>query len=269
MKIHKGKYVVIGIYFFITVVLTLLTPIVAPLISKNVTQLPASLVPDDADKFAREYISNLKAGNYSQIAEMNVAELEISQEQVMDVTQQLSNIKIETGKVVSVVAEKNLNVSGYEIVYEFQNNVQGEEYLDVQTIIYNTDAGLKLAGLNLKTDTVSAIKSATTFDFKKQGLAWSILILLSLFVTWSAMNYMKKSPNPRWWVLLVIIIIAMKVEIFPADAISINFGPFVSNDLGNGALFVILVPLGALYYWIARKKIFAKEQTLLNTPIIK
>ena len=180
---------------------------------------------------------------------------------------QNSTLYITAGIMSGIIAAALLAFFITKLTFSFSG--LGEEYLDVQTIIYNTDAGLKLAGLNLKTDTVSAIKSATTFDFKKQGLAWSILILLSLFVTWSAMNYMKKSPNPRWWVLLVIIIIAMKVEIFPADAISINFGPFVSNDLGNGALFVILVPLGALYYWIARKKIFAKEQTLLNTPIIK
>jgi|GEM_PF-3988512 len=267
MKTHKGKYVVIGIYFLITVVLTLLTPFIAPVIgkvvTKHVTELPASLVPDNADKFARDYISNLKDKNLDKAVEMTVPEANVTVEQFTEISDQLANIQTETGKVISSSVEKNSNGSEYELKHQFNNNVVGKEYLVADTVIYDTDAGLKVAGIHLYTGPTSAINTAFSFDFKKQGLSWALLILISLFVTWSALNYLKYSPKPRWWLLLVILLVALKIEVLPNDNVSIHIGPFVSSNVGN-AIFLVLIPLGALYYWIARKKIFTKEQVLLN-----
>lgn len=270
MKTHKGKYIVIGIYFFITVVLTLLTPIVSPLIGNyfSKARLPEAVIPDAPDTFSREYISNLKDRNLTQISEMTHPEVQITQEQIDVVSEKLSNIQTETGKVLHVKARTTNGVTGYELTYEFNNSVQGKEYVAVNTIVYDTEAGLKLAGIQVNSSDKSFIQSSTSFDFKKQGLNWALLILLSLLATWSAMNYMKNSPKPRWWVLLVILVIVMKVQVI-GENVSINFGPIVSNALNKDALFIAVIPLGAIYYWIARKKIFAKEQTLLNTPIVK
>jgi hypothetical protein len=197
---------------------------------------------------------------------MSAGGLEVSQEDIEGVAKRLSTLQIETGRVIGVRAEKNERVSGYVLTHEFLNNDEKEKYVNVQTILYKTDEGLKLAEINFNSSAESAIKASTLFDFKTHGLNWMLLIISSLFVSWTAFYYIRNSPKPSWWLFLLILVIALTIKVAPAGNVSINIGPSISNKI-DSTLFSLLIPVGALYYWIARKKIFAKEQMLASNSI--
>jgi hypothetical protein len=266
MKNHKGKYILIGVYFFITVIFILLTPFAAPFVASHFNGVPSSLIPAEPDKLARDYISNLKDNNFAKVSEMTDSRIQITQDQATAVSKELVDAQLDTGKIVYVSKKINNNVSGYELTYEFNNNTQNKKYLDVHTIIYITDNGLKVVGIEAQSNDKSIINSETLFDFKKEGLSWALLIILSLFVTWSAIYYVKNSPKPRWWVLLVILLITLKLGL-SQSGFSGNLGLYMESTLNPNLIFSISIPIGVLYYWIARKKIFAKEQILADKEI--
>ena len=165
-------------------------------------------------------------------------------------SQKVSNIKLETGKLVGASYKKNTlstlatttNTTSYELTYQFKNDDSINQYMTVGLLILDNGNDVKVTG-------VGSQPSEKPLSEKKPS---GIDILLSLFFTTliagSAVNYIKKSPKSRWWILVVILFATLTFS-------------FKAGNLGS---LYLSLPIGVIIYWLARKKILATDAKKAN-----
>lgn len=257
----KTKYVVVWIFFTITIVLSLLSPITIPYIVPHASKAAEKLAPDNVELFAKGYIADIKNGNTENILKNTSVETGLTAENldIEKLSQNYTNLKLETAKVIGFSINSKSSAlytlatttkktgTEYTIVYQLENDDSAKKYLGVEMAIAEVDGQLQLSAVDSKFMNEPLEKSPILPNY---DLKLFVRVLFSLIIVVTALLYLKASPKPRWWVLLIILIITLTFSLNSTEPNGIRLS----------------LPLGVIIYWVARKKILAAEVT--QTPVV-
>lgn len=252
----NAKYAVVWIFFTFTVILSLLSPVIVPYFAPYVSKGVEKLAPDNIEQFAKTYVADIQNKNVENILKNTSPETGISAEKIDidEFSQNYVNLKLDTAKVVgysykfgssAVYTIGTTTKNGgklYSIIYQFENNDAVNKYIGVQMSITEVDDKLQVIAIDRKLSGTSLDTSVASTN-NIYDLNLFIRVLIYLIITLSAFHYLKNSPKPRWWILLVILIATLYFSISSEK----------SGDIS------ISIPLGIIIYWIWRKKILATE----------
>lgn len=276
MKNQRAKFAVLVIWFLVVFVVPLV--FFLPSVGTMFSTASSALVDEEDDKIFRQFISEMQDGDYDTAYAMMSTEAQeyIPKESLStiapflkDTTDQveLVSARFNTTKVGKILSwggsstsseESPKSTTAYEVNYEVQNN--NTEY---------THALVSMSGLKKGEDKMEivsfhvdlrdySVKDQPSLDIKS-NLVWMILaILMPLFIGYSAFNYLATAANPRWVLFLVILLLSLYIYT-AGEVVNFKFGfySFASQTPYGSWAFIAPIPLGAIYYWITRKKYLA------------
>lgn len=252
----KTKYAVVWVFFIFTVILSLLSPIIAPYTTPYISKGAEKLAPDNIKQFAKGYVFDVQNKNVENILKNTSPEIGISAEKLdtEGFLKNYVNLKLDTAKIIAysfkigssaVYTVGTTTKNGgklYNIIYQFENNDPVDKYIAVRMSIIEVGGQLQVVTIDRKLSSIpldtSEASTNNTYD-----LNLFVRVLFSLIISLTAFYYLKKSSHPRWWILLVILIATLYF----------SFNTEKSGDIS------INLPLGVIIYWIGRKKILATE----------
>lgn len=281
MKKNTAKYIVIAVYL----ILTLVVPVIGILIPLNKVELPQSLIPTEVKEFSQNYLTAIKSGNTTEVYRMNSSEINVATSQIAVITSALNDVQMDTMKPIAFMykevenkfIDKTESVDLYQLMYEAKNATTSPDSVYILSTLVLTRSeheGLRLYGINIQGQSRAYIdRSRMTFSDIAEHPWYAIIAgLLNLFVAFTAIHYVRKSVRPRWLIVFIILLVSLIFRLtWSADgfstAVSIGLMSFVSK-VGLSKLFYnIIVPIAAIYYWIFRKKILAKDVAILESKL--
>lgn len=229
-----------------------------PSVQNNLVQLVHMLVQPADDTFFKEYIGLLQEGNvdkaYSFLAP------EAKQTASIDQMRELSEYFAKTTDQMEVVAggmnmrsNDNHSTTTYDVYYEIGNNDDVYKYVMAEITAQKIDDKLTILGVHT-TVTEKSIKEQPRFDLASQGIYLLLALLIPAFIAFTAFRYITTAEKPTWPIFLIILFIALYFSATNGNY-KVNFG-FYGFMVPTGPwapfMFLMPVPLGALYYWYAR-----------------
>ena len=269
LRIHWGKTIVLGVY----IILVYLTPLIfrlPPIAHLLSPQNVANIVPQDTDTFFRQYTEMVKVGDVQKAYSLltDHAQATASFSALLNLSRTLAST---TGQ---------LNFVGYSVnydegpgglgtvrdgVYELANNDQQNHYynyvlIEIKTV--DASSGPRVYGFHLRFNPNSA-NNIPLFDFS-QGPALFLALAIPLFVIYTATRYLIRATKPNWWIFITIVLGIITLQhVGGSYRLSVTFGSFSMQGTGLDAatiIYLIPIPIGALAYYIYRKKVEANSQ---------
>lgn len=273
---QRTKFAVLVLWLIVVFVVPLISMI--PAVSGMISAAPVAFVAPEDDAVFKHFISLMQNGKYDTAYAMlsKDSQASIPKDQWSSMFQFLKNTgddarlvgasfnTTKVGKVISWGGSGTSSGEGmpksttvYEVNYEVSNNDPSDPtytYALISMGGVKRDGKLEVEGFHVNLRPFS-VKDQPAIDFKS-NLLWMILaILMPLFIAYTAFNYLTTAANPRWLLFIVILLLNLYLYMV-GDTINAKFGfySFFSQTPYGVATFIAPAPLGAIYYWITRKK---------------
>ena len=264
----KVLYSLVALYLVVVIGWSLANK-VSFLFSDNQASIPASLVPSDADRLSQQFISLLIKGDIDK-AVSSYLPTQMRTDQVRGLLNRiipldLASTSISDMKIVGAYTNYMVTPSGttpntYDLTYVLLNN--NPDRIKYQIIEIETgDVGEVLQVINFKINPISSFP--LKFDPTFKNIALLLLsILIPLFIAYTAFRYIKKSSKPNPLVVLGVLLVVVYLTIAPDHyGMSIGFHSFMQRaNAWTPWIFNTPIPLGALLYYIFRKKLEKNKQ---------
>jgi hypothetical protein len=219
-----------------------------------------SLVRTEDDNFFKQYFVLLR--NVDVAKAYSLLSPEAKQSTSPEQMRTLSGYFASTTDQMEVVAGRmntHSNDSGstmtYDVYYEIANNDPVYTYVIAEISAQNTGDGLAVVGVHA-TGEKKSIKEQSRFVFAAQGMYLLLALVLPAFVAFTGYRYLTKAIKPRWQTFLFILFATLYISIADGGfTANLGFKEFMTPT-GPWApfLFSTPIPLGAIYYWIMRKR---------------
>ena len=265
LRKYWGKTIVLCLY----IVLVYLIPVVTslPQIQHYEATKQASLVPQDTDSFFRQYIALMRTGAvqraYSLLSDQ--AQAMSSSSEFTILSQDLAST---TGQPTfvgySLNYDEGFNGLGTvrDGVYELTNNdprYPYDKYMLVEVTTVDTSSTPRVIGFHLQANANSA-NNLPLFDFNQLPELF-LALAIPLFVLYTATRYLLHATKPKWWIFLTIVLGSLTLRSSNGSyGLTVHIGGFLTQNTGLAAAtitYVILIPIGALIYYVYRKKVEA------------
>jgi hypothetical protein len=259
IKNNKGKFIVLVLF----VLLVFLTPLSynIPFVKNMLTGFTQSLVPKDTDQFFRQCIALLKDNNIDQA--YSLMSPQMRQTVSTSALQTVATYFINTTNQAEIVGAKINSIStpsnsekDYDITYEIQNNDNTNKYLLVEIIASDTGNGLQILGIHAIKE-MQSIKEQGKFNFSTQGIYLILSLLIPLFIVYTALRYIRKAQKPKWILFLVILLVSLFISV-TNNSVAFHIGAYgfmSKSGLWGPWIFMIPIPLGAIYYYFVRRRL--------------
>ena len=113
------------------------------------------------------------------------------------------------------------------------------------------------------TQETKSIKDLGAYDFVRQTPLWIAAYLLPLFIAYTGLRYIRRARKPNWITYLIILLFPFYlVLIYRDDTIGagVNIGIMSATyKNSSGYIYMIPMPLGALYYWLRKRHYEASQ----------
>ena len=235
----------------------------------NQTSIPSSLVPPNADQLSQQFISSLIKGDINK-AVSSYLPTQMRTDQVRGLLNRiipldLASTSISDMKIVGAYTNYIVTPSGttpntYDLTYVLLNN--NPDRIKYQIIEIETgDVGEGLQVINFKINPISSfpLKFDPTF---KNILLLLLSILLPIFIAYTAFRYIRKNQKPNLFIVLGILLVTVYITIASDHyGMYIGFHSFMQRaNAWTPWIFNTPIPLGALLYYIFRKKLEKNKQ---------
>ncbi len=98
--------------------------------------------------------------------------------------------------------------------------------------------------------------------WSQHRIIFLIALVTPLLISWLAFYYVKKSEEPKWSTLLVILILSASYSIHANNdseaSVGFFLGPFFDKSDVGANVYTLLMPLGALYHLLSRNRKLGK-----------
>ena len=254
---HKGKFALIIIYLLFVFVTPFYTAYTSD--PEKVSGLIQGFVSEKDNQFFKNYISLLEKQDTEQAYALFSPEAKqaVTQSQLSELATQFANATNDIqilGAITNTVYGNN--VTSYRMTYEIANNDSEKKYLITEIVARDRGDGIKIDGTYMNFSATS-VKEGARFAFPKPDITMVLAILAPLFIAYTAFRYFTKASKPKWWPLIGIILLAAFLTIRSDGGFTITFGlyPFLNPaGLWGPWVYVAPIPVGALAYYIFRKK---------------
>jgi hypothetical protein len=258
-KEHKGKYALVAIY----VLFVLLSPvfIFTGSFQDNAKSLVGWIVKEEDDAFFRSYIDQIQSGeiekSYSQLHPeiQNAFPIEELEKVALFLASSTDTMEV-VGANVNSYTDSDGSRTNYEMTYEIANNDSQYKFVLAQINALKENDETLITGFHV-VPREGSIKDERKVDFGAQWPFILVAIAIPLLIAFSALHYLSKANNPRWLILIMILFLTLYLTI-SSEKYGVNFGfnSFASAEgLWGPIVFNTPIPLGALIYWIRRKKL--------------
>lgn len=274
MRNQRGKFAALVLWFLVVFVVPMI--FLLPSVRGIISAVPTAFVAPEDDIVFKQFISLLQDGQYKTAHAMMSKEAQdaIPEESLRSIAPflkdttdrvELVGARFNTTKVGRIISwggsgtssesEKSPNsTTVYEVSYEVQNNDPKYTHALITMSGIKKDGKLEIQAFHADLRDYS-VKDQSAPDVRS-NIIWMLLaIVIPLFIGYTAFNYLSSAANPRWVLLLVILLLNLYVYV-AGDVVNFKFGfySFASQTPYGSWAFITPVPLGAIYYWITRKK---------------
>lgn len=255
---NKGKFVVLALYVLVVFIAPLYY--LTPKSQDSLVYFVKALVTSEDDAFFKQYIGLLQTGDNEKAYSLLSPEAKqvATPEQMQTVSAYFAST---TNKMEVVAGGMNSRTTAdgttrnFDVYYEIENNDPVKKYVVAEITAQDIGNGLAVLGVH----TIGAeksIKEQPRFDFASQGIYLILSLLLPAIVVFTAYRYLTTAVKPTWPIFLVILFVTLYLS-YGGGNFKVNFGfNGFMVPTGPWAPFAFLtpLPLGAIYYWIRRKK---------------